>query len=143
MTANPPEDRSAAAKLSLWQTPWMNTLGRFMALVVVFAFFAIMVKDGKFYTPRNLENIARQSAVYATAGIGMTMVIVAGGIDLSVGSIIALTVVVIAWVLNLPQQGAAVDGAAQAGKMIDQYPTLLPIVALVAGVLSAMAAGFF
>ena len=45
----------------------MNTLGRFLALVVVFAFFAIMVEDGTFYTPRNLENIARQSAVYATA----------------------------------------------------------------------------
>jgi ribose transport system permease protein/erythritol transport system permease protein len=135
--AQNPDDRTAAAKLSVWQTPWMNTLGRFLALVVVFAFFAILVEDGRFYTPRNLENIARQSAVYATAGIGMTLVIVASGIDLSVGSIIALTVVVVAWVLNLPA-----GGAAPAGKLIDQYPRLLPIAALAASVAAAMLAGF-
>ena len=58
---------------------------------MVFLFFAFMVKDGKFYSPRNLENIARQSAVYAIAAIGMTLVMIAGGIDLSIGSIIALT----------------------------------------------------
>jgi ribose transport system permease protein/erythritol transport system permease protein len=144
--ANHPDDRSGTTKTSVWQTPWMNTLGRFLALVVVFAFFAIMVKDGRFYTPRNLENIARQSAVYATAGIGMTLVIIAGGIDLSIGSIIALTVVMIAWVLNLPYHnigdGIATNGPAQTGKLIEHFPTLLPISALVAGVLVAMVAGF-
>src|SRR5262245_14175685 len=99
---NSSEESSGGAKTSIWQGPWANTLGRFVALLVVFAFFAVMVDGGKFYTPRNLENIARQSAVYATAALGMTMVIIAGGIDLSVGSIIALTVVMVAWVLNLP-----------------------------------------
>jgi erythritol transport system permease protein len=145
MTVTPAssEDRTPTAKPSIWQTPWMNTLGRFLALVIVFAFFAVMVKGGRFYTPRNLENIARQSAVYATAGIGMTMIIIAGGIDLSVGSIIALTVVMVAWVLNLPAGGAGADGAVQAGKLIEQYPTLLPIAALVASVVVAMLAGLF
>ena len=64
----------------------------------------MLVEDGKFYTPRNLENILRQSAVYATAGLGMTLVIITAGIDLSVGSIIALAVVVVAWVLNLARR---------------------------------------
>ena len=45
-------------------------------------FFALLVEDGKFYTLRNLENILRQSCVYATAGLGMTMIIIAAGIDL-------------------------------------------------------------
>jgi ribose transport system permease protein/erythritol transport system permease protein len=132
------EDASGGVKTSVWQSPWANTLGRFVALVAVFAFFAVMVEGGKFYTPRNLENIARQSAVYATAALGMTMIIIAGGIDLSVGSIIALTVVMVAWVLNLPTGGA--DGA-QAGQLLASYPTLLPIVALLAGVGVAIAAG--
>src|SRR6185437_11937767 len=44
----------------------------------------------------NLVNIANQIAVIAIIAIGMTMVIIAGGIDLSVGSLIALSAVVAA-----------------------------------------------
>jgi len=139
--AAPNSDTAGAARMSVWETPWMNTLGRFLALVVVFAFFAVLVEGGRFYTPRNLENIARQSAVYATAALGMTLVIIAGGIDLSIGSIIALTVVVVAWVLNLPHQVGGGDGAAQGGKLFEQYPMLLPIAALAAGVTVATLAG--
>jgi ribose transport system permease protein/erythritol transport system permease protein len=121
-------------KPSIWQSDSVNTLARFIALGLVFAFFAWMVEDGKFYTPRNLENIARQSAVYATAALGMTLVIIAGGIDLSVGSMIALAVVVVAWVLNL---GTATEDV----YLIHRWPTLLPIFAVLAGVLVATAAG--
>jgi erythritol transport system permease protein len=131
---------AAPVKLSIWETSWMNTAGRFFALVVVFAFFAVLVEDGRFYTPRNLENIARQSAVYATAALGMTLVIIAGGIDLSVGSIIALTVVMVAWVLDLPAGGDDGPGGA---KLLEQYPTLLPLAALAAGVATATVAGIF
>lgn len=138
-TANP--ERSVTAQPSIWQTPWMNMAGRFLALIAVFAFFAIMVEDGRFYSPRNLENIVRQSAVYATASLGMTMIIIAGGIDLSVGSMIALALVVVAWVLNLPAESVAADGSVQTGLLYEQWPTLLPIVALVAGVAAATLAG--
>jgi ribose transport system permease protein/erythritol transport system permease protein len=122
---------------SFLQAGWVNTLGRFIALVVVFSFFAILVENGKFYTARNLENILRQSAVYATAGLGMTMVIITAGIDLSVGSIIALSVTVVAWCLNLP---AASDDASQA-YLIYKIPVLLPILAVLAGTLVATLAG--
>jgi len=67
------------SKPSIWHSGWVNTLGRFGALLMVFAFFAWAVEDGKFYTSRNLENIARQSAVYATAALGMTLVIITAG----------------------------------------------------------------
>ena len=90
-----------AERPSVWQAKWINTLSRFVALIVVFLFFAVLVEEGKFYSPRNLENILRQSAVYATAALGMTMVIISAGIDLSVGSVIALAVVVVAAVLNI------------------------------------------
>jgi ribose transport system permease protein/erythritol transport system permease protein len=135
------DDQPATTGLSIWQTSWMNTLGRFVALLVVFAFFAVFVEDARFYTPRNLENIARQSAVYATAALGMTMVIIAGGIDLSIGSIIALTVVMVAWVLDLPYHSVAPDGSEQTGKLFEHFPTLLPIAALLGGVLIATLAG--
>lgn len=125
-------DKSSDNKASIWQAGWVNTFGRFAALLMVFAFFAVMVEDGKFYTTRNLENIARQSAVYATAALGMTLVIITAGIDLSIGSIIALTVVGVAWVLNIPSGE---------GFLIDEYPFALPILAVLGGVLCAALAG--
>lgn len=119
----------------------MNTLGRFLALIAVFAFFALFVDGGKFYSPRNMENIGRQSAVYATAAIGMTLVIIAGGIDLSVGSIIALSVVVMAWVLDRPYPSAGDHEATHGKYLIDHWPTLLPILAAAAGLSVALLAG--
>jgi ribose transport system permease protein len=133
---------SGSPRRAVWQTSWANTLGRFLALAVVFLFFAIMIKDGKFYSSRNLENIARQSAVYAIAAVGMTLVIIAGGIDLSIGSIIALTVVVLAWVLSWSAIGVAATGVGHADHMIDHWPVLLPILAVVIGLLAATLAGF-
>jgi erythritol transport system permease protein len=123
---------------SFWQSGWVNTLGQFLALIAVFAFFAFLVEDGKFYTARNLENIVRQSAVYATAALGMTFVIVAAGIDLSIGSIIALTVVVVAWVLNLHRPAPL---HAQDVQLLAEWPRLLPIIAVVAGIVVATLAG--
>ena len=46
----------------------------------------------------NLRNVANQITVIAIIAIGMTMVIITAGIDLSVGSLIALSAVVVAWV---------------------------------------------
>jgi erythritol transport system permease protein len=129
-------------KPSVWQSPWFNTLSRFLALLVVFLFFAVLVEEGKFYTPRNLENILRQSAVYATAALGMTMVIITAGIDLSIGSVIALTVVMVASTLNvhwefIPPGG----GEAEVVYLIRQWPVLLPALAVAAGVGIAALAG--
>lgn len=53
-----------------------------------------------FLLPDNLRNVANQIAVIAILAIGMTMVIVTGGIDLSVGSLIALAAVVIAGLIG-------------------------------------------
>ncbi len=48
----------------------------------------------------NLRNVASQIAVIAIVAVGMTLVIITGGIDLSVGSLIALSAVVCAWLLK-------------------------------------------
>jgi inositol transport system permease protein len=47
-----------------------------------------------FLTPRNLLNIVRQISVMGLIAIGVTMVIITGGIDLSSGSVLALAAVV-------------------------------------------------
>ena len=124
-----------AKRLSIFHTRWFDTFGRFLALLGVFLFFAVAVEGGRFTGLRNLENILRQSAVYATAGLGMTLVIITGGIDLSVGSIIALSVTMVAWVLNLPVPGE--EGA----YLIHQLPVMLPILAVVASITVSAIAG--
>jgi len=67
-------------------------------LILFSAFFAFLSPE-YFFKFENLFNIVKQSALYGIIAIGMTFVIISGGIDLSVGSIISLTgaVVGIIW----------------------------------------------
>ena len=97
----------------------LDTAGPLLGLLFVSIIFGILVGP-RFFNGANLELIARQTAIVCTAALGMTMVIVAGGIDLSVGSIVALTTVVIALALRSgvdPLMAAAmgVAGAAVCG----------------------------
>ncbi len=127
------------ASPSIWQSGWFNTLSRFAALIAIFVFFTALIGED-FYSDMNLENIARQSAVYATAGVGMTFVIISAGIDLSVGSVIALALVMVAYALNL-HTTTVVDGKETAAYLINDHPTLVPILAVLAAVLAATLAG--
>lgn len=58
-------------------------------LVVLIVIFAVAT-EGRFLNPLNLFNVLRQVSVTGMIAIGMTFVILTGGIDLSVGSILAL-----------------------------------------------------
>lgn len=139
----PSQPESSPALAGSWRRmAGGGILGRLLALALIFAFFALAVRGGSFYQPRNLESLLRQSAVYATAALGMTMIIIAGGIDLSIGSVIALTVVAAAWVLNLPL-GASKPGTGSenAAFWIYDWPHLLPWLAVLVGVGIATLAG--
>jgi len=74
-------------------------LRTFVALILVFAFFAVMAPN--FLTTANALIISKHVALNAFLAIGMTFVIITGGIDLSVGSIVGLCAMVAGWlVLN-------------------------------------------
>ena len=60
----------------------------YVFLLVMLVFFSITSPN--FLTVRNLMNIVKQVAIYGIASVGMTYVILLGGIDLSIGSIISL-----------------------------------------------------
>lgn len=93
---------------------WLKQLGPVVGLVFVFALFAILT-PGKFATASNLQLMLLQTAVVGTAALGMTMIIISGGIDLSVGSVIALTTVIVALLLN---SGASALVAAMGGVLV-------------------------
>jgi ribose transport system permease protein len=62
------------------------------ALAVLLAVVAIgSLRNPEFLDPENLLNILRQNAVLGLVAVGMTIVIIAGGIDLSVGSVMSFT----------------------------------------------------
>jgi ribose/xylose/arabinose/galactoside ABC-type transport system permease subunit len=78
---------------------WIDSAGPLIGLLFVSVVFGVLIGP-RFFYGANLELIARQTAIVCTAALGMTMVIVSGGIDLSVGSVVALTTVVIALMLR-------------------------------------------
>ncbi|HWB53049.1 MAG TPA: ABC transporter permease, partial [Tepidisphaeraceae bacterium] len=90
---------------------WLNILGSFLALLVIFGFFSVLVPN-IFLTMRNVDMILRQTVIVGIGAMGMTLVMIAGGIDLSVGSLVALVTVVVALVL---QKGYGPWTAALAG----------------------------
>jgi ribose/xylose/arabinose/galactoside ABC-type transport system permease subunit len=76
--------------------PWFGPL---VALVAVYVLFAILSPD-TFARSVNLLTMARQTVVVGIVAIGMTIVMIQGGIDLSVGSSVALTTVIVARMLQ-------------------------------------------
>lgn len=73
-----------------------------LVLAVSMTILSPIIRDGQqlFLTPRNLIQVALQAAINAIIAVGMTYVITSGGIDLSVGSIVALCGVLSAMVMR-------------------------------------------
>ncbi len=95
-------------------------------LIVLVALFALA--EPRFMHPLNLMNILRQVSIMGLIAIGMTFVILTAGIDLSVGSIVALTGLVAAYVAKGGLDDRFAIGAAeQAGN-----PVFLAILAALA-----------
>jgi ribose transport system permease protein len=80
---------------------WLIRLAPVLGLVLVVAAFALLADaPDQYLSVRNLRIVLAQTVIVALGAIGMTIIIVSGGIDLSVGSTIALTGVVSAVLLR-------------------------------------------
>lgn len=84
----------------------LQQFGPLLGLVFVVALFAI-ISPGSFTNFYNFKTIITQTVVVGIAALGMTLVIISGGIDLSAGSQVALATVAAALVLAMPGLGAA------------------------------------
>jgi len=84
----------------------LTLLGPFIALLVVYTIFGLM--NSAMFSEDVLLSLLTQTVIVGTAAIGMTLIIIAGGIDLSVGSIIALCGVVAAMLVKEGQSAAVV-----------------------------------
>ncbi len=67
--------------------------------------------SSRFLTARNARTVLIQTATVAAAALGMTWIIIAGGIDLSAGSVLALAATALAWMLHADYSGWAAVAA--------------------------------
>jgi ribose transport system permease protein len=80
---------------------YKSHLKRFQSLIALVLMIVIMsFLSDKFLTVTNMRNVTRQISVNVCLSVGMTLVILTGGIDLSVGSVLALTGAVAAGLLK-------------------------------------------
>jgi len=99
--------------------PWLTRFGLVIALVVIGA--ALAIAKPVFLTVPNLINVVRQISINGILAVGVTYVLLTGGVDLSLGSLVALT-------------GVVAAGFAHPG----EYPVFVPVLL---GVLAGTACG--
>jgi ribose transport system permease protein len=75
--------------------PQLGMIAAFILMVIVFSILSPV-----FFTYGNFINIANQTAIISVLAFGMTLVMLSGGIDLSVGSMVSLSAVVCALLLG-------------------------------------------
>ncbi len=95
-----------------------TSLGPFIGLILVLAIFSLMPEiSDRFLRLANIKSVVTQSVMVALCALGMTFIIVTGGIDLSAASNLALSCVLVAFSINLglPPWLAAMAGLATGG----------------------------
>lgn len=79
----------------------LNFFGPFIGLLLVIALFSLIPEvQGRFLRFANFKSVATQSVIVALGALGMTLIIISGGIDLSAASNIALASVITAYAVN-------------------------------------------
>lgn len=77
----------------------LSLLGPFIGLGLIIVLFGVLEPE-RFLTWYNFLTVANQTVIVALGAMGATYIIISGGIDLSIGSVIALTTVVTALLVN-------------------------------------------
>ena len=102
---------------------WLGRFGLVIALVAIVAVLSVVKPT--FMTVPNLVNVVRQISINGILAVGVTYVLLTGGVDLSLGSLVALT-------------GVVAAGFAHPG----QYPVIVPVLmGVLAGAICGLANG--
>lgn len=97
MTSTAVSALAPALKSPAGSRPQLKVLG-ILALLVVVAVVTTFINP-RFVAEGNLENIVRRTALFGILGIGVAFVIITGGIDLSIGSVVGLVGMLLPWML--------------------------------------------
>ncbi|OJT98359.1 MAG: sugar ABC transporter permease [Rhizobium sp. 63-7] len=129
--ASPPQGFSNVRRTRFWQRGFLASQSAYVlaALIVLIVFMSFASPN--FLTAGNVGNIVRNFSFIAIATLGITLVIITGGIDLSVGSTIALTATVTSLTMAGLNQAA-----------FQPFPGFALIVSIAAGLAVAALIGF-
>lgn len=105
-----------------------------IVFVLVLMIIVISLRQPEFLSPVNIFNVLTQSSIFGIMAIGLTFVIISRGIDLSVGSVLALSGVVMASVSQV---------AEATGKMFPNLPMMPLIVSLLVALIIGGLCGAF
>ncbi len=96
------EERSHSGKVPLRSGHVLDRLITVSAVILLFIFFSIVAPN--FFTIRSVLSLALQTSAITLMGIGVTFAIITGGVDLSIGSVVALsgTVAVMVAIAGVP-----------------------------------------
>ena len=117
-TPHPASGGNTLGRAATFLAGQLRQIGLFIALIVILVFFQVATA-GITLKPINVSNLVIQNSYILILAIGMVMVIIAGHIDLSVGSVVAFT-------------------GAMAGVMITEWGIPLPVAVLFSLVLGAL-----
>lgn len=106
----------------------------FIALILVFAIFTIL--SPQFLTASNIVIMSKHVAINALLAVGMTFVILTGGVDLSVGSIVGMVGMIAGGLIN---EGIAIP---QFGVIIYPHTWMIILISLLLGTLMGAISGY-
>jgi ribose transport system permease protein len=89
-------DQTIAQRQDNWLSNLLKSQAFWVFVAIVVACIFLSFATNSFATPKNVYNITRNVTFTAIIALGMTMVIITGGIDLSVGSVLCLCSMVLA-----------------------------------------------
>ena len=99
-------DQTISQKQKSWVSQQLSSQTFWVLVAIVVAFVYLSLATDSFATAKNLFNITRNVTFVAIIALGMTFVIISGGIDLSVGSVLALSSMILAVVMHA---GASIE----------------------------------
>ena len=106
--STPPSAFSADRGWQSWVTPERSKMLGIAGLLLAISCFTALSSD-RFLLAGNLENVVHRTALFGILSIGAAFVIITGGIDLSIGSVVCLTGVLLPFLLT--EQGWSVPAA--------------------------------
>ncbi|MCB8822199.1 ABC transporter permease [Microvirga rosea] len=121
---------SNVGRVRWWQRGFFASQTAYVAIALVIIMIVMSVLSPAFLSPGNLANVAKNFSFVGIVTLGVTLVIVTGGIDLSVGSTMALSAIICAMTMQ-----------AVAGTSLDSIPVLGMLISLGAGLATALAVG--
>lgn len=151
MQTPPRATQSIGARYNTFMSRHSSLMPTFAALaILILLFVGAQIYFGNFITPRNLSALLLDNAYLLILAVGLTFVILTGGIDLSVGSVMAFTGILCAKLLSdgfpaVVTIPVMIVGGAGIGLMVGvlvQYFEVQPFIASLAGLFLARGLAF-